>query len=233
MNTGYELSLEHVTKLYHGKYGIRDLSVKFSEGELVAFIGPNGVGKTTLVKSVAGLLPLSGGSICLGGQSTREQSCRARIGYMQSDMGFYEKMTVYEVLDFQNKVKLGGRFFAEIDAGLRRYHLYEYRNTQIHQLSLGMKRKLSILMALMGDPRLILLDEPESGVDTFGIIQLKTDLAACAKRGAIVILTGHVLDFLEKICTRCVFLRDGRIVKDVSLIKKSVELEALYEEIYG
>ncbi|MCI9383462.1 MAG: ABC transporter ATP-binding protein, partial [Lachnospiraceae bacterium] len=80
---------------------------------------------------------------------------------------------------------------------------------------------------------LILLDEPESGVDTSGIIRLKADLTACAARGAIVILTGHVLDFLEKVCTRCIFLKDGRIVKDVSLKEKSVGLEALYEEIYG
>lgn len=233
MNTGHELSFEHVTKLYRGTYGIRDLSVKLTSGEIAAFIGPNGVGKTTLVKAAAGLLSVSGGSISLWGRNTKERSCRAEIGYMQSDMSFYEKMTVYEVLDFLNGVKFGGRYFAEIESGLYRYHLHEQRNTRINQLSLGMKRKLSILMALMGEPKLILLDEPESGVDTSGIIRLKADLTACAARGAIVILTGHVLDFLEKVCTRCIFLKDGRIVRDVSLKEKSVELEALYEELYG
>ena len=233
MNTRHELSFEHVTKLYRGTYGIQDLSVKLTSGEIAAFIGPNGVGKTTLVKAAAGLLSLSGGSVSLWGQNTKERSCRAEIGYMQSDMSFYEKMTVYEVLDFLNSVKFGGRYFAEIESGLYRYHLHEQRNTRIHQLSLGMKRKLSILMALMGEPKLILLDEPESGVDTSGIIRLKADLTACAARGAFVILTGHVLDFLEKVCTRCIFLKDGRIVKDVSLKEKSVGLETLYEEIYG
>ena len=150
MNTGHELSFEHVTKLYRGTYGIRDLSVKLASGEIAAFIGPNGVGKTTLVKAAAGLLSLSGGSVSLWGQNTKERSCRAEIGYMQSDMSFYEKMTVYEVLDFLNGVKFGGRYFAEIESGLYRYHLHEQRNTRINQLSLGMKRKLSILMALMG-----------------------------------------------------------------------------------
>lgn len=233
MNKDCDLILEHVTKLYGKGRGIQDLSVRLSAGEIAAFIGPNGVGKTTLVKAVAGLLPISEGSIRLCGQSVGERSVRAGIGYMQSDISFYEKMTVYEVLEFICQVKFGGSFYEEIDPYLRNYHLYEQRNFRIHQLSLGMKRKLSIIMALIGEPGLILLDEPESGVDTYGIIQFKADLLACARKGCIVILTSHVLDLLEKVCTRCIFLKDGRIEEDLPLTQNSVDLEQIYEKVYG
>lgn len=233
MNTEHDLILEHVTKIYDGGHGIKDLSIKLLSGEIAAFIGPNGVGKTTLVKSVAGLLPISEGSIRLYGQSIRERSLRAGIGYMQSDISFYDKMTVHEVLEFICKVKFGGNFYEEIDPYLQSYHLYEQRNFRIHQLSLGMKRKLSLIMVLIGTPRLILLDEPESGVDTYGIIQFKADLSACARKGSIVILTSHVLDLLEKVCTRCIFLKDGKIAEDLSLTGKPLDLEQVYERVYS
>ena len=232
MNTDRDLILEHVTKLYEGCRGIKDLSIKLSPGEIAAFVGPNGVGKTTLVKAVAGLLPISEGSIRLCGQSIRERSAREQIGYMQSDISFYDKMTVYEVLEFICKVKYSGNFYEEIAPYLQSYHLYEQRNFRIHQLSLGMKRKLSLIMTLIGTPKLILLDEPESGVDTYGIIQFKADLLACARKGSIVILTSHVLDLLEKVCTRCIFLKGGRIAEDLSLTGNPLDLEQVYERVY-
>ena len=76
------------------------------------------------------------------------------------------------------------------------------------------------------------MDEPESGVDTYGIIQFKADLLACARKGSIVILTSHVLDLLEKVCTRCIFLKGGRIAEDLSLTGNPLDLEQVYERVY-
>ena len=232
MNTNNILTIDHMSKLYDKQHGINSISVTINSGEIVAFIGPNGAGKTTLVKSIAGLLTLSKGQILLNGTTTSSRVCKPHIGYMQNTLDFYEQMTVYEILNFICKVKLEGKFHNEIDSYLKKYELYEQRNAFIHELSLGMKKKLSIIMALLGSPQLILLDEPTNGVDTLGIIQLKNDLIKCSQKGSIVIVTSHVLDFIEKICSRCIFLKKGNIEKDLIVDNTDTCLETIYEQLY-
>lgn len=206
MKMNHKLILNHVTKMYDKDHGIKSISTEINCGEIVAFIGPNGVGKTTLVKTIAGLSQVTKGEIILFGMHTSSQICKPKIGYMQNDLGFYDKMTIYEVLDFICLVKFDGKYRAKIDIYLKKYNLYEQRNSFIGSLSLGMKRKLSIIMALIGKPALLILDEPTNGVDTHGIIQLKNDLLNCLEERKIVIITSHVLDWVEKIATRCIFL---------------------------
>lgn len=232
MNTCNDLIINNVTKLYDKEHGIKSISTVISSGEITAFIGPNGAGKTTLVNSIAGLTLITEGTITLSGIDTSSRICKSEIGYMQNDLSFYDKITVYEVLDFICKVKFSGKYREEIDSYLQKYNLYEQRNSFIYELSLGMKRKLSIIMALIGTPKLILLDEPTNGVDTYGIIQFKEDLITCSHRGSIIIVTSHVLDLLEKICSRCIFLKNGAIAKDILLKQNNLCLENIYEELY-
>ncbi len=232
MNMTDQLIIDNITKLYDNKYGIKSVSATINSGEVTAIIGPNGVGKTTLVKCIAGLLQVSEGTILLSDISTSSRSCKPQIGYMQNELDFYNKMTVYEIMDFICKVKYAGKFCEEIDLYLKKYNLYEYRNSYISELSMGMKRKLSIIISLIGTPKLILLDEPTNGVDTYGILQLKADLAKCSQKGSIIIITSHVLDFLEKICSRCIFLKNGMIIQDIRLADNKVDLENVYESIY-
>lgn len=227
---GNRLEINHITKLYENNCGIRDISVTIEEGEIVAFIGPNGVGKSTLVRAVSGLTKISEGEVTLNGVSALEPACKKQIGYLQEDLSFYDKMTVYEILDFICRVKFDGKYHETIDGYLQAYDLYDKRNTLVNNLSLGMKRKLSIVMALLGDTELIILDEPTNGVDTAGILQLKHDLSEHTAKGGIVIVTSHILDWIEKICTRCIFIKDGVIVKDQSIGKLVLEDE--YEMIY-
>lgn len=224
------LEIINVSKLYNQNVGIKHISACIETGEIVAFVGPNGVGKSTLVKSVAGLIKTSEGEIYLNSVATSEPICKQQIGYMQEDLKFYYKMTVYEILDFICQVRLKDKYYETIDDYLLRYELYDKRNEFINNLSLGMKKKLSIIMALLGEPQLIILDEPTNGVDTLGLLQLKHDLMECVEAGSIVIITSHILDWIEKICTRCIFLRDGIIVKDVHT--DSCDLEIEYERLY-
>lgn len=232
MKTKNALIIDNVTKLYNNHRGIKNIAATINSGDIIAFVGPNGAGKTTLAKSIAGLLRLSEGKVLLFGDDTASKICRPQIGYMQSDLSFYYRMTVYEILDFICKVKYGGRFSAEIDLYLKRYDLYGQRNILISELSSGMRQKLSIIMALIGDPKLIILDEPANGVDTYGIIQFKEDVLKRALNGSIVIITGHVLDLLEKICTRCIFLKEGQIAVDILMADNKMDLEKMYEKIY-
>lgn len=227
------LEVRNVSKTYQNHCGIKNLSIFIKQGEITAIIGPNGAGKTTLVRSIAGLARISDGEITLSGISTSKREIRARIGYMQEELGFYDKMTVYEVLDFICKVKYGGHFHEEIDDWLKKYDLYEKRNVLIRRLSMGMKKKLSIIMALLGRPELIILDEPTNGVDTFGIIQLKRDLIQSASQNSTIIVTSHVLDWVEKLCTRCVFLKAGEMERDICLENGNWDLEKEFKTIYG
>ncbi len=108
MNQKAVLILQNVTKLYDDHHGIQSISSVIHQGEILSIIGPNGAGKTTLVKCIAGLLQPSEGSILLSGVSTSERKCKPQIGYMQSNLDFYDKMTLYEILDFICKVKYQG-----------------------------------------------------------------------------------------------------------------------------
>lgn len=230
MNDSNQLEVKNVTKLYPNQCGIKGISTTVRGGEIVSFVGPNGAGKTTLVKSIDGLSRIAEGSILLNGNLTSEPISKSQIGYMQEDLSFYEKMTVYEILDFMCKVKFKDQYYETIDDYLIRYELYDKRNTYIDKLSLGMRRKLAIVMALLGDTQLVILDEPTNGVDTAGILQLKHDLSKRVKQGAIVIITSHVLDWVEKICTRCIFLKEGEVVEDIEVGTRDLENE--YQRVY-
>lgn len=230
MNDSNQLEVKNVTKLYPNQCGIKGISTTMHGGEIVSFVGPNGAGKTTLVKSIAGLSRIAEGSILLNGNLTSEPISKSQIGYMQEDLSFYEKMTVYEILDFMCKVKFKDQYYETIDDYLIRYELYDKRNTYIDKLSLGMRRKLAIIMALLGDTQLVILDEPTNGVDTAGILQLKHDLSKRVKQGAVVIITSHVLDWVEKICTRCIFLKEGEVVEDIEVGTRDLENE--YQRVY-
>ena len=141
-------------------------------------------------------------------------------------------MTVYEVLEFLCTVKFNGKYYEEIDLYLAKYDLYNKRNIKITKLSVGMKRKLSIIMAIIGNPEILILDEPTNGVDTAGIIQLKQDLINRQHQNKIIIVTTHVLEWAEKICTRTIFLKDGKIAGDYLTDNLKKSLEELYEDIY-
>ena len=156
------LEIHELTKQYAKGTGISRISFTVNAGEIVALIGPNGSGKTTLMKAVGGLCRLSGGEALLNNVPTFQ--CRENLGFMQEALDFYEKMTVYEALDFLCAVKFRGGCREEIDHYLKAYQLFEQRNLRISRLSLGMKRKLSLIMALMGDCPLLLLDEPTTGL---------------------------------------------------------------------
>lgn len=233
MNYYNSLCINNAVKLYNKNCGIKEISATITQGEIVGIIGPNGAGKTTLVKAIAGLITLSHGSIKLNEIDTYNSIAKSQIGYMQENINFYYKMTVYEALDFLCKVKFDDHFHEEINNYLIEYNMYDQRNQMVRKLSFGMKRKLAIIMSLLGNPKLLLLDEPTNGIDTAGIIQLKKDIQSCCARKQIILITSHVLDWLEKICTRCIFIKDGYMIQDMQLTMPHKNLELIYEKIYN
>lgn len=224
------LEICDIIKLYNKNVGIKDISLKINPKDIVAVIGPNGSGKTTLVRAIGGLSRIDKGSILLEHNPTFQ--CRAEIGYMPEELQFYEQMTIAELLEFICTVKFSSKYSEEIDRYLKSYNLYTCRNERISKLSLGMKKKVSIVMALIGNSKLIILDEPTNGIDTESMIQLKSDLRMCRQQNKMVILTSHVLDWVENICNRYIFLKEGKIVGDFSREELSSSLENLYQQLY-
>lgn len=227
------LEVKNITKLYNKNAGIQDLSIQVEPGDVVCLVGPNGAGKTTAIKCIAGLLESQEGKVILNGSDINLPKTRKNIGYMQDILDFYDNMTVYEVLDMIDKIKLGGKFHREIDVYLKKYDLYNVRNTTVRLLSMGMRRKLTIIMALLGNLELIILDEPTNGVDTLGIIFLKEDIKNLSQKGKMILLSSHVLDFVSVVCNRAIFLKEGKVIEDIrDLEEKFIRLEEIYRNIY-
>ncbi|MDD6058674.1 MAG: ABC transporter ATP-binding protein [Clostridiales bacterium] len=223
------LIIREIRKIYQKENGISGIDLQLSEGGIYSFIGPNGSGKTTLMNVVAGILKADLGEVLLDGNNTFLWKTKKEIGYALDDEKSYPNMTLYELLLFVSRVKYGEILEKEMRELLIRYSLWEQKDKLYQQSSYGMKKKLAILMSLLGNPKLILLDEPTNGVDTQGLIVLKEDLIRRKQKGAIILVTSHVLDFVETIATTSFFLEKGKIVKRIDGIGN---LEEIYKMLY-
>ena len=225
------LDIKNVSKKFDASTGIEDLDICLEEGRIYAFVGPNGAGKTTLIKCMAGLLSPGLGSILLNGTPTLKRETKRYIGYAIDSEDAYPKLKLIDLLDVISRLKFDIVDREEIKYYLERYELAESSNRFFSKLSMGTKKKAEMIMSFMGDPDLILLDEPTNGVDATGIIRIKEDILTAKKRGAIVVITSHMLDFLVKVADVCYFMDKGRLVDKVEVTEDS-NLEETYKEIY-
>lgn len=223
------LELHEVTKRYRDEDGIKDITLTLESSRVYSVIGPNGSGKTTLLKSIIGLLRIDKGEILLDGENTRLRICKQKIGYSVDEQEVYPNMTILELLNMVREIKYQGAYADEQTELLEAFELWKYRNRLFQQCSLGMKKKVSIVISLLGNPPLILLDEPTNGVDTNGIITLKKYLIQAKEKGSIVLLACHVLDFIKSVSDENIFLKNGNIVK---ITGNEKNLDVLYEKLY-
>ncbi|WPC42606.1 ABC transporter ATP-binding protein [Clostridium sp. JS66] len=225
------LTANNLTKIYPNNKGITKISINIDSSEILALIGPNGSGKSTTLKIIAGVMKSQEGNVLVNNLSTTSRESKRYIGYLPEDLFFYEKMSVYEFLDFVACVKFKSNLSSDIESLLASYDLWEHRHQLLKNLSMGMKKKIGIISAFLGNPNLIILDEPTNGIDTKGIITLKKQINDSKSKGAIIIISSHILDFVSSICSRFIFLKHGQIAKDISSAS-NLNLEALYSELY-
>lgn len=223
------LKLENVTKRYGHKDGIHNINLVLEESLIYALIGPNGSGKTTLLESVVGLNCIESGKIELNGENTRARKSKSKIGFAVDTQNSYPNKTIAELMDMVREIKFTGKFYEHQVELLKSFDLWEYRNQLYKECSLGMKKKLGIAISFLGNPPLILLDEPTNGVDTNGILTLKKYLYDAKNRNCIVLLTSHVLDFVSSISDYNIFIKNGSIEQ---FVKNDGELEQIYRQIY-
>jgi len=198
---------------------VADLSLSIGRGEIFGFLGPNGAGKTTSLKLLLGLLEPGGGTGEVLGAPLGERRARARIGFLPEHFRFHSCLTGRELLRFHGKLHgmRGAVLERRIDELLVRVDLTDAEDRPLREYSKGMTQRVGLAQALVNDPELVFLDEPTSGLDPLGRLLVRDIIQELRDRGTTVFLNSHLLGEVEATCDRVVFVREGRVVRELSL----------------
>lgn len=194
-------------------YAVGDLNLQIRYNEVFGLLGPNGSGKTTILKMLLGLLfPTKGKSLCLGGEGT-DPKINARIGFLPEESYLYKYLSARETLDFYGRLfGLPGKVRRmRTEALLEMVGLKAVANRSVGTFSKGMARRIGLAQALINDPDLLILDEPTTGLDPIGTRQIKDLILKLAQRGKTILLCSHLLADVEDVCDRIAILYGGRI----------------------
>jgi len=223
-----ELALEAqaLRKDFGPKTAVRDLTLSLPRGEVFGFLGPNGAGKTTSVKMLLGLVhPTSGGGRLLG-QPIGATRARARVGYLPEHFAFHEWLRGRELLRFHGRLLgLGGPSLEAGLGALRRVELLDAGERCLREYSKGMRQRIGLAQALLGEPELVFLDEPTSGLDPLGRLLVRDVIRELKARGTTVFLNSHLLSEVEVTCDRVAFVKEGRVVREMTLGAAERDLE--------
>ncbi|MCL6617772.1 MAG: ABC transporter ATP-binding protein, partial [Anoxybacillus ayderensis] len=207
------IQLQHVSKQFHKKEVIHDVSLEVNAGEIFGILGPSGAGKTTLVKMIAGIDMATEGTIHVLGARMPNLQTMARLGFMAQSDALYGELTALENLDFFASIYgLKGKKKKErIEDVLQLVNLTDDMKKAVHQYSGGMKRRLSLAAALLHEPEVLILDEPTVGIDPLLRQAIWEELERIRERGTTIVVTTHVMDEAEK-CMRLAMIRNGRLI---------------------
>jgi len=232
------LKTQALAKAFGARQAVRDLCLEVRPGEIYALLGPNGAGKTTALKMVAGLLEPDAGEIAIFGIDARAQPLEAKrvTAWLPDEPLIYERLTPWEHLDFVAGLwSLPPRQAAErAEALLRRLDLWDVRHQRCGGFSRGMKQKTSLAAALLHAPRLLLLDEPLTGLDALVAREVKDILRELTLAGASLVLTTHILEVAERMADRIGIIRHGRLLAEGSLddLRARAGRGATLEEVF-
>jgi len=218
MVDGWVLEAEGLSKQFGAKLAVDDVSLRLAPGEIVGLLGPNGAGKTTTLKILLGMLrPTRGRASVLGLDcATQAIAIKQRVGYSPDEPSFYDFLTGRETLQFVTHVRGGDavRSLAELGPMVEVLELTSDLDRFVAGYSLGMKKKLALLVALAHAPELLLLDEPTNGLDPPSAVKMRRHLQELAAAGVTVVLSTHLLDMADKLCTRVLLMDHGRLIFD-------------------
>lgn len=217
-----------------GQYAVKNLNLEVKKGDLFAFIGHNGAGKSTTIKSIVGILPFDEGEIYIDGVSIKENpvECKKQIAYIPDNPDLYESLTGIQYLNFIGDIfKVSSSKRKEIiEKYAREFELINDLNNLISSYSHGMKQKLAIISAFLHSPKLLVLDEPFVGLDPKAAFLVKKAMINfCAEGGAIFFST-HVLEVAEKLCNKIAIIKKGELI--VSGLMEDVTKDASLEEVF-
>lgn len=214
-----------ITKQYQDLTALDHVDITVRRGDIYGLIGDNGAGKSTFLKIVTGQIYPTNGYIRFFGSEDEKtvQKNRARMGSLVENAGFYPKMSVEKNLEYY-RIQRGIPGKEKVEEALRIVNLWEKRKVKCEKLSMGMKQRFGLALALMGEPELLVLDEPINGLDPSGIIEMRTLLTRLNQEKRItIVLSSHILSELEQIATAYGFLSHGCVLEEISA-------KALYEK---
>ena len=232
------IEIKNVSKTYNGKKKVlKNISFKIEGGEIFAFIGHNGAGKTTMIKCIMGILDFEEGDILVDNKSIKEEplECKRIMAYVADNPDLYENMKAIDFINFICDMY-------EVSEDIRRENTLKYAkmfeiedklNDDISSFSHGMKQKIALIAALAHNPKVLIMDEPFVGLDPKAVYDMKEIMRDMAKDGKTIFFSTHILDVAEKLCDRVAIIKDRTIVKVGKMkdIKGDESLEQVFLEL--
>ncbi len=212
---GYEmgLQLQYVTKRFGSFTAVDDLSISIPEKEMFGFLGANGAGKTTTFRMILGLLDPSDGKITWDGKKI-DYSTSPIIGYLPEERGLYPKLKVKEQIVYLARLRGMPKheILKELDYWLNRFKVPEYADKRVEELSKGNQQKIQFITAVIHKPKLLILDEPFSGLDPVNVEQLKSAVIELKEKGTTIVFSSHRMEHVEEMCEHLCIMHKGRPV---------------------
>ena len=232
------LKVEHVTKYYDNFRAVNDLSFEVKEGEIFGLLGVNGAGKTTTFRMIMGLLDKTEGNITLNGKKI-DYSVSDEIGFLTEERSLLPSKTVLEQAIFYGVLK--GLTEKEVEERLDKYldefGITDYKNKKIKELSKGNQQKIQFIISIIHEPKLLILDEPFSGLDPINVEMFKKEILRLKKKGTMIIFSSHMMEHIEYFCDSLIILVKGNTVLKGKLTKikedfrkKNVKVQASLDE---
>ena len=203
------LEVKNLSKNYGTIRALNGVSFTVPGGTVFGILGPNGSGKTTMLGIIMDILRPTGGSVSLFGK-TPDADQRKRIGTLLETPNFYHYLSAVKNLEIAAAIK--GVAKPDIEGVLHKVNLYERRDSKFQTYSLGMKQRLAIASCLLGNPEVMIFDEPTNGLDPVGIVEIRTLIKQVAAEGRTIIMASHMLDEVEKVCTHMAILKKGNLI---------------------
>lgn len=228
-----------LTRMFGSFRAVSAVSLRVKKGRFYGFLGPNGAGKSTTIKMLTGLLAPTLGSIQILGHTLTGDSAdlkvKRRVGVVPEDLALYDHLTSREYLSFIGRIYgvEKNELRSRIDSLLALMKLEEHESKLSMEFSHGMKKKLAMAAALIGNPELLFLDEPFEGVDAVSASILRETLQQFVRRGGSVFLTSHVLDIVQRLCTDVAIIDKGTIVHETCMDMLDGSLEDWFLEVVG
>jgi len=229
------LDIKNISKKYANQIALKDISFSLTKGDIVGFLGPNGAGKTTLMKIITSTLKQDTGEVYIYGNNTISDEIITKndIGYLAENNPLYKEMNVTEYLDFiasiyniKNKKNLINDLILKTGLEKEKYKLIE-------NLSKGYKQRVGIASALINNPKVLILDEPTTGLDPNQLVEIRNLIKEVGKE-KIVLLSTHILQEIPKICNHIIIIKEGEIVENITmenLNKSKINLEKHFQKL--
>lgn len=207
------LKVENISKSYGNNLAVDQLSFEVKNGEIFGLLGANGAGKTTTFRIIMGLLDADSGKVTLDGKKI-DYSITDKIGFVTEERSLLTKMTVKEQIVYYGILKgmVEEEILEKLDIWLEKFQITEYKNRKIKELSKGNQQKIQFISAVINDPKLLILDEPFTGLDPINVEMFKNAIYELQKKGCSIIFSSHQMEHIEAFCEKLIILVKGKVV---------------------